>query len=162
MKFITIVAILLLPASALGAERVIRLVDGSRILGDVVSMHNDSFIVKTQTLGTVNIKASQIAGMTRPGEPPARHNPSATTGAGQAPAASRTVQSIRSGIAGNAELMRDILRLQSDPRMKAVLADPRLMKAVRNLDFDKLAKDPRIQALMNDPAVKKIQSGIQQ
>ena len=147
-------AFLLAATTATAAERVIKLVDGSEIRGNVVAMANDSFTVKTRLLGTLTIKASQIVSMAKPGAAPG-------------PAGARTsrdkngaIASIQSGIVGNTALMSDILRLQNDPQIKAVLNDPHLMKAVQNMDFEKLAKDPRIKALMNNPTVKDIQSNV--
>ena len=159
MKTLVVMLALLATSGAWAAPRIIRLTDGSRILGDVVSMQNDSFTVKTRDLGTVTIKATQIESMTKPGDAPATQILQRTNRARTQPAAKdQAIKSIRSGIVNNTALMGDILRLQSDPQMKAVLADPQLMKAVKSLNFDKLSNDPKIKALMNNPTIQAISS----
>lgn len=162
MKILVMIAALLVAVGASGAERIITLTDGSTIKGNVVSLQNDTFVVKT-LLGTLDIKASQIVSMSRPGNRKKKAAPTITRDATKrdtAAAGRRAIASIQKGIAGNTSLMRDLLQLQNDPQMKAVLSDPTLMKEVKDLDLSKLAKDPRIQALMNNPAVRDIQSGV--
>ena len=163
MKLFFLIAGVLLSTTVMAAQRIIELTDGSKIKGEVVSMTNDTFTVRTAMLGTIHLKASQIVDMTAPGAMAAKNvlKPEASKQAGdKAEEKSSTIAGIQSNITGNVSLMGDIMRLQSDPRMQAVLADPTLMKAVHDLDFETLSKDPRIQALMNDPAVKNIKSGV--
>ena len=168
---------------ALAAERIIELADGSQIRGDVVSVSNDKFVIRTQSLGTVTLSASQVVDMRAPGTP-AAGSPAAGTPAAGSPAAGKPqaadkstrgsaslagaasasggVASLTAAMTSNPQLLGSIMSLQDDPRMKAILSDPALMKAVQNMDLDTLANDPRIKALMQSPAVKQIQSEVRQ
>lgn len=150
-----------LAAPALAAERIIELADGSQIRGDVVSMSNDKFVVRTRSLGTVTLEAGQVVDMRAPKAQAADPQSAGKTPAASPATSSGNVSSITATLAGNPQLMGDVMALRDDPRMKAILSDPALMKAVQDLDFNTLANDPRIKALMQSPAVKKIQSQVQ-
>lgn len=144
-------------SAVLAADREIELKDGTRIRGEVVSMENGSYTIRSSALGTIKVGADQIK---RIGQPQPRSAGSAE-GRGSQSDETGIVESLQSRIVNNSELMREILALQNDPQMRAVLSDPELMKAVQNFDMETLRNDPKIKALMENATVKRIQQDVQ-
>jgi hypothetical protein len=108
----------------------IELADGSRIRGEVLSMRDGQYTVRSDTLGILTLNAAQVVLIGR-----ADSTPSTATPSTPASPSGDTLQSIQASIAGNPSLMGQILRLQSDPQMQAVLSDPEIMRAVQAFDF---------------------------
>lgn len=151
---VAVTASVLFAAVTSAEERVIELTDGSRIRGEIVSMENGSYTIRTGSLGTIKLSSSQIKGITSASQPPATPSDGSS-------AQGSAIESLQSRIVNNTELMRRILALQNDPRMQAVLSDPELMQAVQRFDLETLSSSPKIKALMNDPTVKEIQDDVQ-
>jgi len=150
MKPIILLPVILWSTVLFADMKVIELTDGSRIKGEIVSMQDERYTVRTEMLGTLVLNASQIVSIGSPGSNSA------------APASAPGVlQSIQEKMTSNPSLMAEVLRLQSDPQMQALLSDPEVMRAVQSFDLDALASNPKVRALMNTPAVKEIQAGVQ-
>jgi hypothetical protein len=153
---IVILLVAVLPAAV--AEQKIILGDGSEIRGEVVSMQNGVYTVRNSALGTVRIESQNIRSINTVG--------GGDNGSGEASISptspdAAAIQSIKSSIVGNAGLMSNMMKLQQDPAMRAVLADEEVMRAVQNLDLQSLARNPKIKALMNSPEMKSITSQVQ-
>jgi hypothetical protein len=152
MKRILFLCLLAFSSAVLGAERTIELNDGSRIRGEVISLSNGIYTIRTDVLGVIRVSESRVVSI---GSERALQDKNTTVTGGDA------VQSIQSSIASNPGLISKILQLQSDPEMQAVLSDPEVMRAVQQFDFEALSRNPKIQALMKNPTVKEINSGLQ-
>ncbi len=137
-------------------EKEILLKDGSRIRGEIVSMQNGLYEIRTQSLGTIRLGSRQIHSITSVGPAP---DASLAEPAAVSPS---TIESIQSSITGSPGVMKSIMELQNDPQMQAVLSDPEIMRAVRNFDLDALAGNPKIQALMKNSRIREIQGEVGQ
>ncbi len=152
-----LVSLALVPAvdAASNDIKEIMLNDGSRIRGVVESMENGLYQVNTESLGRIQLGSGQIESI-RSIEaviaPMVSPDASAVT--------QSTIDSIQSRITNNASVMRTIMDLQNDPEMKAVLADPEVMRAVQSFDLDALAANPKIKALMNNQKIRSIQGSV--
>ena len=132
--------------SALGAEQVIHLKEGSQIHGEVVSMLRGTYSVKTQSMGVIEVASDQVKSI----------------GGAAAPEPDEsTIQSIQSSLMGNQSVMSRILKLQEGPAMQAVLSDPEVMQVVQSMDMQALTKNPKIRALMNSPQMQSIRDVLQ-
>lgn len=169
MKTLLILLVATFSPWLLADDRIIELVDGSRIKGDLVSLQNGKYTVHTESLGTVTLNQSQIvnisSGTSRNADSgtPMNSVKSGTPTKSDSDSNSRTVtkdavSAIQSTIAADAGLTKDILKLQNDPDMQAVIADPEIMKAVQELDLEWLARNPKIKALMNNATMKDIRA----
>jgi hypothetical protein len=69
------------------------------------------------------------------------------------------IRSIQQRLLGNTNTVQQILQLQSDPDMQAVLPDPEVIALIQRIDFQGLATHPKIQKLMNNRKVQSI-SGV--
>ncbi len=134
------------------AESEIVLKDGSRIRGEVLSMQNGLYRIRTESMGTIQLRSREILSITSLGVSVPGDSPGTDTAASSQTA----VDSIKSSIVNSPGVMSTIMALQNDPQMKAILADPEIMRAVQNLDLQALGNHPKIKALMNNPKIKRI------
>jgi hypothetical protein len=150
------------PASALAGSKAITLADGSRIWGDVVSLSDGVYTIRTESLGTIQLPAAKVSAIGSAASASAADGASLSSvtsavsaGAGEA------IDALTSGIMSNTEMLGSIMKLQSDPQMRAVLADPEVRRAVQAREFDALSKNPKIQALMRKPEIRAISGQVQ-
>ncbi len=150
MKKTALVLALALSSPAL-AERIV-LQDGSTINGEVVSMNNGAYQVKTPSLGVINLPKSQVKSI------------SAGSGGGAptsiSDAQSSALQSLQATMVQDQGIMSSILQLQNDPDMQAVLQDPEVMRAVQTMDLQTLSNHPKIKKLMSNSTVRRIQGRV--
>ncbi|MCZ6504163.1 MAG: hypothetical protein O6945_16825 [Gammaproteobacteria bacterium] len=149
------IAIIVLSFNAF-AEMEILLKDGSRIRGEVQSMQNELYEIRTESMGTIQLDSSQIQSMTTVGVLIPGDSSSADTSV----LSQTAVDSVKSSIVNSPGVMSMIMELQNDPQIKAVLADPEIMRAVQNLDLQTLSNNPKIKALMDNSKIKRIHSAV--
>jgi hypothetical protein len=134
-------------------QRRILLEDGTELVGEILSMRNGSYTIRTKTLGTLTVSDRQIRQMT------SRSNPSSnavTSGSSLGNPSQLGVQALQERMSSDRSMLQQIMALQNSPEMKAVLSDPEVMSAIERLDFDTLANHPKIVRLMNNQGVKSI------
>lgn len=64
------------------------------------------------------------------------------------------VTGLQGALLANPSSRDQVMSLQDDPQMQAILNDPALMRAVQSGDLGALMNDPRIQALESNPTVR--------
>ena len=146
---IALVACLLLPLPVVAGTIVLN--DGSQIKGEVISMSNGQYKIKTGSMGVITLSQGQIRSISKGGAP----------AAGQSsvdPQTATTLQSIQSRIINDSGMMASIMALQNNPDMKAVLQDPEIMQAIQNLDLETLRNHPKMKKLMQNREVRDITS----
>ena len=130
-----------------GEATKIELKDGSVISGEIISLGNGKYTVKSESLGTIKIPDSKIRSIRSAGS---------TGGGKKENKLNSAVDAISKKMAGNAELMKMILALQSDADFQAILNDPEIMKAINSGNYDALTANPKFLKLLNKSAVKDI------
>jgi len=146
--FLPAIAVLLLLAgmAAAAETRVMELVDGSTITGELLSLSAGVYTIRSSALGTIKINESKVR---------------AIRSKGQSGAASDTgsqVKTLQDTMFGQADIMSMIQTLQNDPEFQKVLKDPEIMKAVQAGDLTALMSNPRFMRLLNNQAVREIQN----
>ena len=134
------------------AEQIV-LQDGSTINGEVVSLQSGSYKVKTDSLGVITLQQHQVKSI-RHG---AGSTPPPVSSSSMNQASQSAVQALQSSISSDPGMMTNILQLQNDPDMQAVLSDPELMRAIQSFDLQALQNNPKIQKLMRNSTVQSIQ-----
>jgi hypothetical protein len=122
----------------------IELKDGSRIVGELVSVSQGSYLIRSTALGEIRLEASAIRSI--------RPSTDGQPGSRQPVELAR----IQQKIANSPELMKKISDLQSTPQIQAILNDKQLLQLVLSADTDSLQRDPRILQLLADPSVQAI------
>ena len=143
-----------LTAGAL-ASPTIELKDGSRIEGDIQSVENGVYTVRTASIGTVHVAQSNIARIVYAAEVP-----KAAVSSNKMPEhtdqLASDIQQLQASLAKDPAALQAIMSLQSDPQIQAVLNDPAIAKAVEDGDYASLMNNPKIRALENNEHVKQL------
>jgi hypothetical protein len=153
--------LLLLVAFPLAAAdiKTIKLQDGSSLNGEVISLSNGVYTIRSTSLGLITLDAARVMSINS-GATSARPQESVGTSGIGAP--SIGMGAIKQQMMGNADIMAIILELHNDPQLQKVLADPEIMRAVQNLDIEASAKNAKFKQLMNNPKIKQIQGKVRQ
>ncbi len=172
VKKIFLVCVAMLLNSWVSADMEILLKDGSKIVGEIKSMENGVYKIQSRSMGSMEVGASQVQNIRSTSSSSSSNNIAITNATIGSPAVSDNSQnidassraamaSIQTNIANNPGMMASIMSLRDDPQMRAVLADPEVMQAIRSFDFTALANNPKIRALMDNPKVKRISGSVQ-
>lgn len=135
------------PASA-GEVREIVLKDGTVMVGEIVSLSNGVFTVRTESLGTIAIDETKVQTIRQQGDPAASSD------------VNRTVQSLQERMVKDKEIMGLIESLRDDPGFQKALNDPAIMKAVNAGDVGALAANPEFMKLLQHSTVQNIKKKI--
>jgi hypothetical protein len=145
--------------------REITLDDGSSIVGELISVENGRYTIKTKSLGTLTLGSRQVKSITQLRGSTGSHAATAdmkgasinSTSSGSV---ASSVQKIQSSITSNTSLMSAIMQMQSNPEMQAVLSDPALMQAIQSFDIEAIQNHPKIIRLMQSREMQQIQSKV--
>jgi exopolysaccharide biosynthesis protein len=147
MIYFALVVILLARSSFAGGPREIELRDGSIITGDVVSLSNGIYTIRSESLGTVKIEESKVNVIRQ------RSSTSSQGASGEA-------KSLQNKMMNDQEIMGMIQSLQNDPEFKKILEDPDVLKAVNAGDIPALMANPKFTRLLNNSTVQEIQKKV--
>ena len=147
-----ILLFLLFTATAIHAEQVISLKDGSQVKGTLVGIKDGVYTIKTPSMGQVAVAVSDVITIS---------NGAVTTGTSMpvnTPTAPVNPDLVKAQalLTSNPEAMMDIQSLAQDPEILQMLSDPELVKAVTSHDVNAVRNNPRAQALMNNPKMRAI------
>jgi hypothetical protein len=134
----------------------IELVDGGVILGEIISQGDGVYVVRSDSLGTLKVKESQIR-LIRVGFESSAEKEIVSAPKG---AVSSRIQSLQKSMMNNDEVMGLVLSLQKNPKMQELLKDPDIMKAVSAGDITTLMSNPKFIELLNNPEIKEIQKKV--
>jgi hypothetical protein len=146
-----LVAILASRGALAGGAREIELRDGSIITGDVVSLSNGIFTIKSESLGTVKIEESKV-NVIRP--------KASSQGTGAVQNTGGEAWSLQNKMMNDQEIMGLIQSLQNDPEFKKILEDPDVLNAVNTGDIPALMANPKFTKLLNNSTVQEIQKKV--
>lgn len=133
--------------------RAIDLVDGSVVVGEIVSADHGAYTVKTDRLGIITLKDSDIVAIRTAAQTP---GPAPSSAQVRPSHHGESLQSVRQRIMGDATLLQSVNALKDDPEIQKILQDPELMKAIQAGNIEALKDNPKIQDLMNNPTVQGI------
>jgi hypothetical protein len=124
-----------------GAESsTITLRDGSSITGEVVSLRDGIYTVRSALLGTVTVKQSEVASLTN----------------GSAGQASIQLDALKEQLTADPDTMRAIVDLMDLPDVQAVLSDPDIRPALQSGNLEALLSNPKLVRLVADPRFQDI------
>ena len=144
MKFSTLSIILFIffaGHAAAGDGLEIELNDGSVIFGEIVSLEEDIYTIKSMGLGTFRIERSKIRTI----------RPRPATESDRDP-----LKAIGQKMLDDDEIRIMLLALESDPDFKEILEDPEIMKGVLSGDIAGLMSNPKFLKLLDNPTIQEI------
>ncbi len=152
MKYTALVLCVLfifVPNSFAGEMKLIKLKDGSVITGQVVSLRNGSYTIKSDSMGKITISDTKIQSIQS--AEGARKGQSEASGIDES-----QLNALQNQMTSDVGMMQRIASLQNDPDFKKVLSDPAIMKAINSGDINALTSNPKFMKLLNKAAVKSI------
>ena len=146
-----------LPCNAIaGQVSEIELVDGGVILGEIISHSDGVFVVRSNSLGTLNVNQSEIR-LIRLKSPTSTEKENVSAPGGSV---SPDIQALQKSMMNDEEVMGLVMSLQKDPKMQALLKDPDVLKAINSGDIATLMANPKFIELLNNPEIKEIQKKV--
>jgi hypothetical protein len=134
--------------------RIIELVDGSRIAGEIVLFEHGVYTIESDSLGRLHIPNSDIQAIRAAGHAtPRQPSPAATD---TASAVEPQLPPYESQMLADPAIVSMVMTLQQDPDVLAVLNDPSVMQAIAARDFDALQGNAKILKLENNPTIRQI------
>ncbi len=127
---------------------VIKLKDGAKITGSIVSLNNGIYVVESPSLGTVSIKKNQVVEIYTEEQ------------SSQPGATSSMFESMQQTMLQDKAVMNMVMSLQNDPQVQAILADPEIMNAINSGDYSSLMNNQKLQQLMENNTVKSISNHV--
>jgi hypothetical protein len=145
-------------SASAGGIREVELTDGSVIAGEVLSLSNGVYTIKSGTLGTMKISESKIRAIREKDHGAAG---SAQSGqAGDAGGVNVPVKSLQDKMMNDGEIMDMVKSLQNDRDFQKILEDPEVMKAVNSGDIAALMANPGFMKLLDNKTVQDIQNKV--
>jgi hypothetical protein len=143
-------------AALAGGLSEIELVDGSKLRGEIVSIHNDLYTVKSPSLGNIDIDSSKIRLIRLQ---PTGAQTEAQTGVSTAvDSAHRSeIEALQKSMVSDQATMSLVTSLQNDPEVQALLQDPAIMSAVTSGDVTALMANPQFLKLLQNPKIQEIE-----
>ena len=146
-RFCGLVAALLCLAGVAAAAEVV-LKDGTVLRGEIQTLRDGVYTVKTSALGTVRVRKADVRSI--------QHGTTSASKASASRAESGDLQSLQSRIMGNPDLASLITALQSDPEVQAALADPEIVEAMMSGNYAALMAHPKIIALTRNAKMREV------
>jgi hypothetical protein len=144
-----------LATSAL-ASPTIELKDGSRIAGEIKSIENGVYTVRSPSIGTVHVPESNIVRIVYSSGDAPKTAVTSEKSSAHDDALTQNIQQMQKKLAQDPAAIQSIMSLESDPEIQAILNDPAIVKAIQEGDYLSLLSNAKIQALENNEHLKKL------
>lgn len=146
-NLLTVFSLFAAVAVEAGQLQDIELSDGSIVRAEVVSMDNETYVLRSETLGRIEMPAAKISSISSGKATPQSNAVSPST---------VQIDGIRKSIINDPEAMNKIQSLQNDPVVQNILNDADTMRAISAGDLGTLMNDPKIKALMQHSTVQEL------
>lgn len=142
-----------LAASGPVSAATVMLKDGAVIHGEVETLLDDVYTVKTESLGTLRVRKEDVRAIDYSDESPVGPvEPSSDASSpGQA-----ELEAVQTRMLQNPNLLTMIQALQEDPEVQAVLSDPEIMSAIASGNYAAVMNHPKIIALTRNAKMRAI------
>lgn len=163
MKEMAVCCLLLLGLSGVaycGNLSKVELADGSVIQGEVVSLNNGVYTIKTASLGEVAIEASNVRNIGVSYGPASLLNPA--QGAAPDDAFKSQVSRIQNTMTADPAIMKKVAGLAADPQFHELLKDPEIINAAKSGDVKSLMNNQKLLGVVNNPKVQEIKGDMEQ
>lgn len=138
--------------------RQIELNDGSVISGEIIAFSKGTYTIKSSTLGTLEIKDSDIRIIRSEVTNPATQSLRLPN---NNQAINSELQNLQNLIMNDPEMMNSISSLQDDPQFQAILQDPEVMNSVNSGNINGLLANPNFVKLLEHQKVQEIAKQIE-
>ena len=160
-----LIGILVFSSSPLFAQsiKIFQLKDGSSLKGQLVSFNQGIYVVSTQSMGEIQLKEADVAGIVEEGAQIAPgavgQNPQVPTVASQ-PNFSSQMQQVQQQLLSDPQMSQQLQNLAQDPNITELLSDPQLVQeitaAVNSGSPQSIQQNPKVQQLMENDKMKQL------
>ncbi|MCP4649982.1 MAG: hypothetical protein GY853_07895 [PVC group bacterium] len=160
--FIIIIALFFIFMQQVNAGEVkeISLTDGSVIVGEVISVNNGVYTIRSGSVGDFEINESRIKSVRQPSRGAKKNvsysNDSSTNASVNASMMKAGANTLKQSMMSNAKVMELIVSLQNDQQFQEIMKDPEIMNAVNALDMKTLMANPKFMGLLDNSVVDQI------
>lgn len=134
-----------------GEVREIVLIDNSVIVGELVSLENGIYKIKTKSLGILEVKEEKIKTI----------GSKSDLMAGQVKeSGQQEISALQQRMIENGSVMQQLHDLENDPDFQKILQDKEVMQAINSGDLNALITNPKIMKLMEKPSVQEIKMNL--
>jgi hypothetical protein len=148
------VGLLLSTALMAGDRRIVELVDGSQIAGEIVLFEHGVYTVESDSLGRLHIPSSDIRAIRSSRSPSSRQPAPASEGPDRS--AALNLSHHEAQIVSDPAVLSMVMALRNDPDVLAVLNDPSIMQAIAARDYGALRNNAKILKLEHHPTIRQI------
>ena len=141
-------SVLFLSQGFAGETKTFELLDGSLITGEIISYNDGTFILESETLGTLRIEETKILAIR------SRKNNGRISG--------DEIQALQQKMMGHEEIFAMILSLQNDPEFQTILQDPEIIAAISAGDISALLSNQNFLKLLENSTVQDISKMIEE
>jgi hypothetical protein len=156
--FVTILFLLFLgplPAYA-QSEKVITLSDGSVIKGEVKSLVDGKYLVKSPSLGIIHIPEEDIQSISNP-----QLIPQNAQGISANPSALRLqTKGLERKLLSDPEILMDIQSIATDEEVLKMIADKNFLDAVMSMDEQRIMNNKTVQEFADNPRIRALMEKI--
>jgi len=125
------------------------LTDGTMIRGEIIAYSKGVYTIQSSSIGTVKIDETKIQVIrVKSDSSPTRELSSASL--------SREAQALQQLLLGDEQLLTNVLSLQDDPEVQAILQDPDMVRAANSGSIDALISNPKFMRLLLNPKIQAI------
>jgi hypothetical protein len=150
LRRLLVIGLLFIAQHSVADVREIELKDGSVITGTVRSFDGDTYVIESDSLGTISLSNAKIQAIRAVGGYSAEQS-----------IAPSDLMGIQQQLLNNAEVMDLIKALQTDPQIQAILNDPQLVQSIAAGDAHALMNNPKFKALIDHPKIREISNKVQ-
>jgi len=123
------------------------LTDGSTIRGEIVSYSNGVYTIESGSLGKVKIDEAKVRVIRVKSD-------SSSTQEFSSASLSSEAQALQQLMLSDDQLLNNVLSLQDDLEVQAILQDPALVGAVSSGNIDALISNPKFMQLLLNPKIQ--------
>ncbi len=133
----------------------IELIDGGIFEGEVISLREGEYTIKSTSIGTFKVEASRVRKISPVG-PTEGFSGKPALPADTAAGGASEVQKVQSMIAADPDMMKALPGLTGNADFQALLKDPEIMKAAKSMDLKTLMTNEKVVNAANNPAIQEI------
>lgn len=140
---LALASLFLVPLAQAGESR-FELTDGSVLTGELRAVESGRYWIRSMTLGDLSVPEDRVRSVT----------PLAAASAPVPGDSAADLSAIQERIGRDPSLMQQVMALQQDPDLRAILSDRELTAQVVAGDLEQLKQDPRIRRLLDKPEIR--------
>ena len=159
MSFFFVMGLAVCTAYA-GEMKEVELNDGTVITGEIVSLNNGVYTIKSESLGTTKLSESKVRSIRMKGSSRVSGDRNVSPQNPNSADADAQARSLQQKMVNDKEVMDKIHSLENDPEFQKILEDPAVMRAVNSGDVAALMANPQFLKLMNNRTVQEITSKV--